>query len=228
MSSSILSNCLIVDVSHWQPPANLNWQQAHDEGNVRGVIAKLMQNGQPDTSAISHLYNAYQAGITLLGCYDFGQESDDHVTFINAALAEFTSLETRLIALDAERSSPQITVLEAAAWLQGINVEEHRYPVLYMGRSGPDGTGADLPSTNLSKCDLWLPAYGPHADNLGSILPPGFRLPTSDTDKGGCLRLWQFTDGSINGGQVPGLGAVDQSYAIGFSSFDALTAWWGT
>ena len=229
--SDILPDAIIVDVSHWQPPDTVDWNAARTEGNVVGVVAKLTQGDVADPAAIDHLYNAYTAGITLLGVYDFGTASDDAQTFITDALAEFGGdVKTRLIALDLERNpSNQMTVPKAEVWVQKIHDRLGRWPTLYMGKAGPDGTGHGLPSPTLASCDLWLPAYGNHENNLAAILPPGFKLPTSDTDRGGCLRMWQFTGDGINSpGPCPGLGdKVDRSYAIGFSSLAALTAWWG-
>jgi hypothetical protein len=229
MPDLILPNTIVVDVSHWDLETTADWTAAKAATNIAGVLVKFTQNGNPDPLAIQQSYDAYEAGILLLGGYDFGTPVDDSAAFLAQMGKDYGGdLRTRLLMLDAERNSPQMTVAEAEQWVEDIFAEQGRYPVLYMGRTGPDGTGVGLPSAILSKCDLMLPAYGPHEDNLGAILPPGFRLPTSDTDRGGCLRLWQFTDGKINGGPVPGLGPVDQSKIIGFSSLEALTAWWGT
>lgn len=228
MADLILPGVTIVDLSHWDTQTIADLTTAQQNG-CSGVIVKFTQNGAPDPAAVTNTYNAYEAGIPLLGCYDFGTVEDDSAAFLAQVGKEYSGdLRTRMLMLDAERNTPQMTVPEAERWVQDIFGKEGRYPTLYMGRSGPDGTGRGLPSPILSKCDLFLAAYGPHENNLGSILPPGFRLPTSDTDRGGCLRLWQFTDGKINGGPFPGLGAVDQSRAIGFSSLAALTAWWGS
>jgi hypothetical protein len=228
MAELILEGVTILDVSHWNSVTEADWVAAERAG-AAGVIVKFTQNGDPDPQAMQNSYNAFEAGITLLGGYDFGTVEDDSAAFLAQMGSDYGGdLNTRLLMLDAERNTPQMTILEAEQWVQDIYAKENRYPVLYMGRSGPDGTGKGLPSAILSKCDLMLPAYGPHDDNLGSILPPGFRLPTSDIDRGGCLRLWQFTDGAINGGPFPGLGKVDQSKVIGFSSLAALQVWWGS
>lgn len=224
----ILPNAVIVDVSHWQPPGSIDWKTAHEQGNVVGTIVKLIQNGAPDPAHIQHLYDAYEAGISLLGMYDFGSTTADNVAFINAALEEFGgSVQGRLLVLDAEQNpSGQMTVPVAERWVDGVASAEGRYPLLYMGKAGPNGTGQGLPSAALSKCDLWLPKYGPQPD--ASKLPPGFRLPVNDTERGGVCRLWQFTGDGINAPDDWPVGIppkCDLSYAL-FSSMDALTAWW--
>lgn len=224
----ILPNRLIVDISHWQPPTSIDWFAAKNAG-VCGAIVKLMQGGSPDTAAVYHLYNAYQAGVPLLGIYDFGVAQSDHVAFLKQALTEFTGhLENRLLVLDAEQNANQMSVVEMETWVNGVRGSQGRYPTLYMGRGGPNGTGRGLPSSVLSKCDLWLPKYGP--EPTAGKLPAGFRLPANDTDRGGVCRLWQFTGDGINAPANWPAGIppkCDLSYAL-FSSFDALQNWWGT
>jgi GH25 family lysozyme M1 (1,4-beta-N-acetylmuramidase) len=227
----ILPDCIIVDISHWQAPGSIDWKTAHDKGNVHGAIVKLIQNGVPDPAHVQHLYDAYEGGIELLGMYDFGTAQEDHAVFLTEALAEFNqNVDKVLLALDAEKSSSQMTVPDAEAWSTGVQESRGVWPKLYMGIDGPDGTGAGLPSQILSKSSLWLPAYGPHENDLGTRLPRGFRLPQNDTESEGVVRLWQFTGDGINApaNWPPGLPPnLDLSYAL-FSSFDALSAWWGT
>jgi GH25 family lysozyme M1 (1,4-beta-N-acetylmuramidase) len=222
----ILSNAIIVDVSHWQPPASIDWAAAKGAGVV-GAIVKLMQGGVPDTAAVYHLYNAYQAGVSLLGVYDFGTAQDDHVTFLKQALAEFQGdMGTRLLVLDAERYSNQMGVSGMVHWQVGVQAATGRWPLVYMGRDGPDGTGHGLPNAELSRSDLWLPKYGPQPD--AAHLPPGFRLPANDTERGGVCRLWQFTGDGINAPSEWPAGIPqknDLSYAL-FDTMDGLTAWW--
>lgn len=224
----ILPNALIVDVSHWQAPGSIDWVKAKGAGVV-GAIVKLIQNGVPDPAHVDHLYNAYRADIPLLGVYDFGTSADDHVAFLKEALLEFTgSAKGRLLVLDAEQSSSQMSVRAAEAWVDGVRASQGRWPTLYMGRGGPDGTGRGLPSAKLSMCDLWLPKYGP--EPTSDKLPPGFRLPHDDNDRGGVCRLWQFTGDGINlparwpAGIPP---KCDLSYAL-FQTMDGLTKWWGS
>jgi hypothetical protein len=225
----VLPNCVIVDVSHWQDPKGIDWKKAHDEGNVRGVIAKLVQNGAVDPAAVYHIWNAYEAGVELSGCYDFLTESDDVKALVADAMKEFGgTLSTHLVAFDAEKNAGgQVTVPMLAQRTNEFHASAGFWPTQYMGRDGPDGTGAGLPNTVLSQCDLWLPKYGPEPDQ--AHLPKGFRLPTHDSERGGVLRLWQFTGDGINAPSVWPAGIppkLDLSYAMGFSSFEAFKAWW--
>lgn len=229
MTLQILPNFIICDVSHWQEPGSIDWRAAKGDG-VDGVIVKLIQNGSVDPAAVYHLYNAYQSGISYLGMYDFGTAEDDHVAFLDAALTEFNNNVKRvLLAIDAEKyPSSQMTVSDAEQWARGVNSSQGRWPVSYMGRDGPDGTGAGLPSATLSKGDGWLPKYGPEPDN--TKVPAGFHLPENDSERGGVIRLWQFTGDGINApAKWPaGIPAnLDLSYAL-FSTMEAFDAWWGT
>ena len=228
MPLTLVPNCIIVDVSHWQEPGTIDWKAAHELGNVHGVIVKLMQNGEPDPAAAQHLANAYAAGVEHLGVYDFESTTDDAMAFYNQVMAEFNkSSQGVLVALDAEKSADQPTVVDAVDWQDNIFANMRRYPTLYMGKDGPDGTGAGLTSTQLARSDLWLPKYGP--EPTAESLPPGFHLPTSDTDRGGVMRLWQFTGDGIDAPASWPQGVpkgCDLSYAL-FTSLDALSAWWG-
>lgn len=225
----VLPNCIVVDVSHWQDPKAINWKDAHDEGNVHGAIVKLIQGGSLDKAAVDHLYNAYEGGVELLGCYDFLTANDDVAALIADLLKEFQgNFSTRLVAFDNEKNpSSQVTVAMVEQRTKEFYAAEGRYPTQYMGKDGPDGTGRGLPNATLSLCDLWLPKYGPEPDQ--NHLPAGFRLPRNDTESGGVLRLWQFTGDGINApsrwpaGLPPKL---DLSYAMGFSSFAAFQSWW--
>lgn len=227
--SLVLPNCIVVDVSHWQDPKAINWKQAHDVGNVHGAIVKLVQNGSVDNAAVDHLYNAYEGGVELLGCYDFLTANDDVKQYIAALTKEFQgNFSTRLVAFDEEKNAgSQVTVAMVEQRTKEFYAAEGRYPTQYMGKDGPDGTGRGLPNATLSMCDLWLPKYGPEPD--ASRLPAGFRLPKNDTESGGVLRLWQFTGDGINAPRQWPAGIplnLDLSYAMGFSSLEAFFAWW--
>lgn len=229
MPLSILPNCLILDISHWQPARAIDWTKARGSG-VCGAIVKLMQNGMPDLGAVDHLRNAGAAGVELLGVYDFGSANEDHQAFLTQALVTLGEglLPQRLLVIDAEPNpGNQMTVAGMEAWASGVHAATNRWPTVYMGRDGPEGTGRGLPAPGLAKCDLWLPKYGPEPTQAN--LPLGFRLPTSDTDRGGVLRLWQFTGDGIHPPALWPVGVprqCDLSVPVGFSTFKALRAWW--
>ena len=219
----------VVDVSRWQPPGRMDWTKAKTAGIV-GLIAKAGQGARErDPAFRDHLRNAAGAEIPLLGAYLFLNASDpaaqaDHLLdIVDDAFAG--NLAGRLLALDLEANpmGASATVAAAAEVAAAIFRRLGRWPVLYMGAYGPDGSGTGLPNPVLDRCDLWLPAYG-----RVPRLPRGFAAPgTTPPAHGGVLRLWQDTDGTANRGDpVAGLGRVDQSRAS-FASLEALAAWWG-
>lgn len=229
--TDLLPNKFVADLSRWNLETEPDFVDAKNAGLV-GVIIKFSQGLRyTDSTAVQKMFDAYTAGVTLLGGYHFGDSSDPAAQakyFLDLMKADFNGdLTDRLIMLDLEgNGGSTMTVAQAEVFVQAVFADQSRWPVVYMGKYGPDGKGTGLPSGVLSNCDLVLPAYGNHP-NLAPLLPAGFREPQADIDKHGCVRLWQFTDGTINGGPVPGLGKIDQSRIVGFSGMDALTAWWG-
>lgn len=230
-ANPLLAGAVIAELSRWNIESEPQFEAAVKAG-LAGVIVKYTQGlDRDDPAAIEHAWDAYGAGVELLGGYHFGDASDPAAQarhFLGAMRADYGGvLDGCLVMLDLEgNGSSTMSVAQAERFVTAVHAELGRWPVLYLGRYGPDGMGTGLPSAVLSQCDLMLPAYGEHAD-LAPILPPGFRIPRDDADRGGCLRLWQFTDGTRHGGPFPGLGRVDRSYAVGFSSRAALAAWWG-
>jgi len=222
----------VIDVSHWQLPDDLDWKAAAAAGCVGAIIKYTQGTGGSDTAARDHAWNAYSAGVPLLGGYHFGDGSDPEAQaahFLAAMRDDYgPNLSGRIVMLDAEQNKPQMTVAQAEVFVSAIHEDLGRWPLLYMGHFGPTGNGAGLPSAILSNCVLMIPAYGNHANNLGQYLPKGFRMPKDGADRGepgmGVARLWQFSDGTINGGPFPGLGKVDQSRLIGFASVDEAVA----
>lgn len=220
----------IVDVSRYQRRDDMDWTQAKAAGIV-GVICKAGQGSHSqDPAFVTHMFKAFEAGIPLLGGYLFLDNSDPQAqanNLLKIMKDDFGGdLTDRLIAIDVEKNptGATVTIDIAAAVAQEVFNQMGRWPVLYMGRFGPDGAGTDLPNDILVNCDLWLPAYGPVPR-----LPPGFLPPGESPEMhGGHLRLWQDTDGTANHGEpVPGLGRVDQNRPMGFASFEELRAWWG-
>lgn len=222
----------VIDVSHWQLPGDLDWNTAVANGVV-GVIAKATQGlGREDPAFLEQSLNAYQAHVPLLGAYHFGDGSDGEAQakhFLDRLRQVYgEDLKGLMLMLDAERNSPQMEIPGAEDFVSAIEASEKRFPWVYMGRDGPTGDGAGLPSAVLSNCPLLLPKYGPAPTERN--LPQGWRFPKDGTDRGepgmGVLRAVQFTDGSTAGGPFPGLGKVDQSRLIGLASLDELRAVW--
>jgi len=238
----------LVDVSHWNPedpnsadkrPHRLmDWGAAVQSGTLAGAIIKYTQGCDgTDPAAFLHAYNAYTAGVPLLAGYHFGDASDPSkqaAHFLDLMHQDWgADLARVMLMLDAEQQNPagQMSVRQAELFVTAVKLGIGRWPWLYMGRDGPDGTGKGLPSAILSNCTLVIPAYGDHAANLGTILPKGWRLPADAADGRngaglGVVRAWQFTDGRVNGGPFPGLGIVDQSRLIGVASADEAKAVW--
>lgn len=228
---------IIIDVSHWNPgdgnPDELDWKAAAASG-VIAVIVKMTQGlNSHDPAYPQHLWGAYEAGITNLGTYHFGDGNDaktQAMKYLDAVHAEFDTYDKVMLMLDAETNKPQMTVEGAELFVQTVFDQTKRYPWLYTGRFGPDGTGYGFPSSILSQCKLLIAAYGPHETNLGDYLPKGFRLPNDGADRGdagaGLVRGWQYSDGTNHGGPVSGLGRVDQSYSIGYATEAEFVADW--
>ncbi len=222
----------IIDVSHWQVPATLDWATAVQNGGV-GVIAKATQGlGGEDPAFFEESRDAYGAHVPLLGAYHFGDGSDGAAQakhFLDRLHRAYgDDLTGLMLMLDAERNKPQMEIPGAEDFVSAIHASEKRWGWAYMGRDGPTGDGAGLPSAVLSNCQLLLPKYGP-APTLGN-LPAGFRFPRDGADRGepriGVLRAVQFTDGTTHGGPFPGLGRVDQSVFVGVASLDEARAIW--
>lgn len=230
----------LVDVSHHQAGQDprthyrlMDWAGAVRAGLV-GAIVKFTEGVTwVDPAAAGHIAGAYAAGVPLHGGYHFGDGSDpgkQAAHFLDVAHQHWGDLDGVMLMLDAERNTPQMSVRQAEIFVSAVRAETGRWPWIYIGRDGPDGTGKGLPSVVLSHCALLLPKYGPPPGPAN--LPKGFRLPKDASDRGipgwGALRAVQFTDGTTNGGPFPGLGRVDQSRLVGLASLDELRAVWAT
>lgn len=219
----------IVDVSHWQPFQSLDWEVAQGVGVCAALVKYSQGNSGVDPAAAGHIARSYDAGIPLHGGYHFGDGSPGEAQakhFLDLCHQHWQGdLGGLMLMLDAERNSnSQMSVEIAEAFVATIHSYVGRWPWVYMGRDGPTGDGAGLPSAILANCPLVLPKYGPTPDQ--SNLPAGFRFPADASETAGVLRGWQFTDGGINGGPIAGMGRVDQSRFIGVSSLDEARAIW--
>jgi GH25 family lysozyme M1 (1,4-beta-N-acetylmuramidase) len=233
---------IFVDVSHWNPEdaaaagrvANqkMDWNAAVAAGLWGAVIKYSQGSDGVDPAAMLHAYNAYSAHVPLLGAYHFGNDEDGGVQakhFLDCVRQDYgKDLTGVMLMLDAERNSPQMDVPTAEAFVQAIHDDVVRWPWIYMGKFGPDGTGTGLPSTVLANCPLLVAAYGDHENDMSAIMPQGFVVPTDAVSRAGVCRGWQFTDGTHNGGPFPGLGVVDQSKFIGIQTLDEARALWAS
>lgn len=194
----------VLDLSHWQSVTD--WQPVRAAG-IAGVILKATQgSGWTDPTFLSRALAAKAAGL-LVGAYHFLDATNP-----SAQATHFLSTagSLPLLALDIEEnglSTGTVTVEQAAEVAMMIAARRGRAPLIYIGRSGPDGRGTGLPNPVLARCALWLPCYGNRP-----ALPSGWSS----------FALWQYTDES----HVPGIaGPVDRSRWTG--SEDELRAWWG-
>jgi lysozyme len=204
---------LIADLSHNNALPNPlgAFRQAATAIPEFAVIHKASQGtGMVDPAFSPRRIAAANAGIKF-GAYHFCDHSDptaqaDHFL---AAIGDPAGL---VIVLDAERNKSQVTVAGVALIASRIYRRIGVWPGVYMGRSGPDGSGAGLPSKTLAaNCWLWLAEYGNNP-----VCPPGWPRWT----------LWQHTDGHIGSGvvRVPGIGPCDRSRFAGTA--DEFRAWW--
>lgn len=218
---------IVIDVSHWQPPENLNWKVAEDAGAV-GVIVKATQGAKyEDPEFFEHSLHAYKEKVPLLGAYHFGDGTDAKAQakhFLDRLRRAYgEDLTGLMLMLDAERNNPQMNLNGAEEFVSEVYRSENRWPWIYMGKFGPSGQGMER-SEILLNCPLLLPKYGPEPKKTD--LPPGFRFPENKVETAGVFRGWQFTDGTIHGGPFPGLGKVDQSRLIGVDTVEEARGIW--
>src|SRR5581483_2736006 len=126
-TAPILAGATIVDLSHWNPETEANFVTAKENGCV-GIIVKWIQNGVVDPKAIELTSLAFEAGIPLLGGYDFGTAKDDAAAFLAQMGADYGGdLAKRLLLLDAERYPSQMTVAGAEEFVGDIEAKEGRW-----------------------------------------------------------------------------------------------------
>lgn len=197
----------VVDLSHNNAIAlpNTAFSTAAASGVELFILKATQGAGMIDTT-----FPARRAAVTacgaLLGAYHFCDGSAPNAqvgNFLNA-VGDTTGV---LLALDAEANpASQVNVYSVCVMAWQIFQQVGRWPLLYMGRNGPDNKGTGLNDTDvtayLAQCDLWLPEYGNYP-----IPPPGFSKWV----------MHQYTGDGIGGaGVVAGIGnKLDRSYFAG-------------
>lgn len=208
---AVQTDC-VVDLSHNQ--RILNPEIAFQTAKLSGV-AMIIHKATQGTGMVDETYaerKAAAAAVGLLwGAYHFcdGSDAASQVSHFLGTVGE----PYGLLAIDAEKNASQVSVAQVCQIIYQICQKTGHWPLLYMGRSGPDGTGAGLDAESaayLAQCDLWLPEYGNNP-----IPPIGFSK----------WALHQYTGDGINGpGNVAGIGThLDRSYFAG--SVADLQAW---
>jgi lysozyme len=184
----------VIDLSHHNGTVDL--QQASQNGIV-GVIHKATQ-GQAyvDPTYAGNRTKATGAGL-LWGAYHFGTGSDgvsqaDH--FLNAVQPDATTL--LVLDLEANPQGPNMSLVEARAFVTHVRDVTGRHPGLYSGHYIKALLGSQTDPV-LANCWFWLAQYGPTA-----VVPTNWPTWT----------MWQYTDGGLGPEPhtVPGVGRCDR------------------
>lgn len=198
---------VVIDLSHWQAPVDFSRVKS---AGIAAVILKATQGAHWIDLTFAERFAAANAAGLLIGAYHFLDNSAPERQVENfLSVAEYCPV----LALDAESNGigGTVTVAQTAEAAARLHMATGRAPLVYTGRYGPDGRGTGLPNGVLSRCPLWLPAYGSRP-----VCPPGWSK----------WALWQHTDGSIGSDvvAVPGIGRCDRSRFAG--TVADLAAWW--
>lgn len=197
---------------------------------VVAVILKCSQGASFVDPAFSQRADQAKAAGLLVGAYHFCNADLPSLQVSNFHRA-LSGKGLLLPVIDVEpNGSSTVSVKQAATIVLGVKASLGGYPVVYMGRYGPDGNAGGLPNATLSAASLWIPAYGSVPavlQGLLSVIPP---LETLLTAVGYLPRLppgwatwemWQYTET----GSCPGIPApVDRSRFNGTEA--QLRAWW--
>jgi GH25 family lysozyme M1 (1,4-beta-N-acetylmuramidase) len=183
-------------------------------GGGLGVLLKASQGSHfVDNWFIRRLMQAHSLGL-LIGAYTF-LDATSPVAQVDNFLRLVFGVPGLKLAIDVEPNSVNggtVTVEQAAEVASRIQAVTYEWPMVYIGRYGPDGKGTGLPNKILSNCDLWISHYTPHAAPT---------LPPVTADVGWTrYRLWQYTDK----GSVQGAPKIDRNRFNGTE--DELRTWW--
>ena len=184
----------VVDISHHNNTVDL--AKARQSG-ISGVIQKASQ-GQDyvDPTYKDNRSKAQDAGL-LWGSYHFGTGEDgvaqaEH--FLDVVQPDADTL--LVLDLEANPQGPNMTLVEARAFVTHLQDVTGRWPGLYSGHYIKALLGTETDPV-LGNCWFWLAQYGPTA-----VVPV-----TWDT-----WTLWQYTDGAVGPEphSVPGIGRCDR------------------
>ena len=186
---------VVIDISHHN--ATVNLKTAREKSGVVGVIHKASQGqGYVDPTYKSNRKKAQDVGM-LWGAYHFGTGSDG-ITQAEHFLSVVQPASDTLLVLDLEANpqGPNMTLVEARAFVTHVKAVTGRPPGLYSGHY----IKALLGNTSdpvLGECWFWLAQYGPTA-----VVPPAWQTWT----------MWQYTDGGLGPEPhaVAGVGRCDR------------------
>jgi lysozyme len=198
----------VIDISHHNVRLDLN--RAAQDGIV-AVFQKATQGQQyVDPTLAANRKKAKDAGL-LWGAYHFGTGADgtlqaDH--FLETVDADGQTL--LVLDLEANPQGPNMTLIEARAFVTHVKEVTGRWPGLYSGHY----IKALLdPGTDpiLANCWFWLAQYGPTP-----VLPANWPRWT----------FWQYTDGGLGPEphSVAGVGRCDRDRFNGTEA--ELRAFW--
>jgi GH25 family lysozyme M1 (1,4-beta-N-acetylmuramidase) len=202
---------VIIDISHHNGTMNL--KNAKEKSGIVGVIQKATQ-GQSfvDPTYKANRKKALDAGV-LWGAYHFGTGADG-VTQADHFLSTVQPAADTLLVLDFEANpqGPNMTLIEARAFVTHVKEASGRAPGLYSGHYIKALLG-NATDQVLGECWFWLAQYGPTA-----VVPPNWTTWT----------MWQYTDGALGPEphSVIGVGRCDRDKFQGTEA-ELRTLWAG-
>jgi lysozyme len=207
---------VVIDLSHHNQVDDDGFHKLKGAG-ILGVIHKATQTLHfVDAEYHQRRERARSVGL-LWGAYHFASDEDPEGQahhFLNTVNPE----DSDLLVLDFEPNSTQgtMSVAQAVKFVEVINQETGRFPILYSGQAFLAERVAHHQNTKLKNCPLWIARYPASAITLPNV-------PSPWTD----FALWQYTDGNA-GPQphtVPGVGRCDRDKFNG--TVDGLKHLWG-
>jgi lysozyme len=193
------------DFSHYQTlPGEMGQDFAAIAAAYPAVILKATQGATGvDATFATRWRAAHDAGL-LCGAYHFGNGDNPELQAAHF-LATVNPGPDDLLVLDWECAP--MTMDQARAFVENVQAQTNRLPVLYGGLSFFQSQNIAADSV-LAQCPLWLAAY--------RDAPPAPPAPWTE------WAMWQFSDKeTINGVSGP----VDMNVSK-FDDAAALTPWW--